>query len=347
MGQTKMVIIHDLYKKMVSSIGTAVILVSCASQTQEPQSIKIDGSSTVYPIMQKAVEDFKATDKESADITVQISGTGGGFRSFCAGETDISNASRPIQVSEMDSCSQAGVSYVELPIAFDALTVAVNPQNDWISSITTEELRKIWEPSAEKKITRWNQVREGFPDKPLNLFGADKDSGTFEYFTEALMGEAGASRQDYVNSEDDNTLVDGVAQDPNALGYFGLSYYETNTNRLKALAIDSGKGEVLPSRENVADAMYQPLARPLFIYVNLKSAQDNPKLRDFIDFFLKNAEKTVQSVDYIPLTEESYHIGSVTFNKGEAGTVFEGKSQFDVTIPELQRKQAQLRVESK
>jgi phosphate transport system substrate-binding protein len=225
-------------------------------------------------------------------------------------------------------------------VAFDALTVVVNQENNWIDSITLEELKKMWEPAAEGKITNWNQIRPEFPNKPLNLFGAGQDSGTFDYFTEAVVGKSGASRKDYVASEDDNTLVQGVSQDPNALGYFGLAYYEQNPQKLKALGIDSGKGAILPSRETVVNSQYQPLARPLFIYVNAEKAQKSRALQEFVEYYLDNAESIVKEVGYIPLTDEHYHLATVTFFNGEVGTVFGGQSQFDVTLAELLRQKA-------
>jgi phosphate transport system substrate-binding protein len=225
-------------------------------------------------------------------------------------------------------------------VAFDALTVVVNQENNWIDSITLEELKKMWEPAAEGKITNWNQIRPEFPNKPLNLFGAGQDSGTFDYFTEAVVGKSGASRKDYVASEDDNTLVQGVSQAPNALGYFGLAYYEQNPQKLKALGIDSGKGVVLPSRETVVNSQYQPLARPLFIYVNGEKAQKSRALQEFVEYYLDNAESIVKEVGYIPLTDEHYHLAKVTFFNGEVGTVFGGQSQFDVTLAELLRQKA-------
>jgi phosphate transport system substrate-binding protein len=322
-------------------VSLAVFLTACASVgSQSSQSIKIDGSSTVYPITQAAAEKFKANYKEPVDMTVSFSGTTGGFRQFCEGKTDISNASRPIQKEEMSMCNRYNVRYIELPIAFDALTVVVNKDNNWLENITIAELKKIWEPTAQGKIERWSQVRAGLPDKPINLFGPGKDSGTFDYFTEAIVGKVDVSRTDYVASEDDDILVQGVSQDPNALGYFGFAYYEKRANELKALAVDSGKGAVMPSRETVVNAQYQPLARPLFIYVNLEKAQTNPLLKDFVEFYLNNAETIVEEVGYIPLTEEHYHLDKVTFYNGESGTVFEGKSQFDVTLSELLRKRA-------
>ena len=210
-----------------------------------------------------------------------------------------------------------------------------------MEDITVQELAKIWSPQAEGKITNWNQIRASFPDKPLNLYSPGEDSGTFDYFTEAIVGTGRSSRQDTTKSEDDDVLVQGVTQDVNALGYFGLAYYEQHADEMKAVAIDSGKGAVLPSLETVEQAEYQPLSRPLFIYVNAASAQKNQDLRQLIDHYLAQAPELVKEVGYVPLPAEAYHINKVGFHKGEVGTVFEGKSQFNLTIPELLRKQAQ------
>ena len=306
--------------KYIRSIGLGLagsVLMFVGSLTaQENRSIKIDGSSTVYPITQKIVQDYRSNKKQSADIKVDFSGTGGGFDKFCRGETDISNASRPITAEEMEACNDSEVRYIELPVAFDALTVVINPQNNWLENITTEELNKIWSPKAKGKITNWNQVRSSFPDKPLNLYAPGEDSGTFEYFTEAVIGEAGASRNDVIKSEDDDVLVRGVSQDVDALGYFGLAYYEQHTEELKAVGVDSGNGAVMPSIETVEQAKYQPLSRPLFIYVNAASAQKNPDLRDFIDYYLAQAPQLVTEVGYVPLPEEAYNINKVSFHKG-------------------------------
>ncbi|MDJ0648744.1 MAG: PstS family phosphate ABC transporter substrate-binding protein [Xenococcaceae cyanobacterium MO_188.B19] len=322
-------------------LGTALLVYSQPLVGQETQSIRIDGSSTVYPITQKIVEEYQVNrSKQPLNIEVEFSGTGGGFDKFCRGETDINNASRPIQKEEMEACNNSQVRYIELPIAFDALTVVVNPQNNWLDSISLEELATIWSPKAQRKITRWNQVRSSFPNRPLNLYAPGRDSGTFDYFTEAVVGKAGSSRNDYQASEDDEVLVAGVSKDPYALGYFGLAYYEQHTDRMKAVAVDSGDGAVLPSRETVEQAQYQPLSRPLFIYVNATAPQKNEALRQFIDFYLAQAPELVAEVGYVPLPEEAYHIGKVTFHRGEVGTVFEGSSQFNLTIPELLRKQA-------
>jgi phosphate transport system substrate-binding protein len=323
---------------------TVTLLSSCSTQVQSGQlpikTIKIDGSSTVYPITNAIAAQFKATQTEQTKITVDISGTSGGFRKFCEGTTDISNASRPILKEEMALCNRNNVRYIELPVAFDALTVAVNPQNDWAKDITVAELKKLWEPAAQGKITKWNQVRPSWPDRPIKLYGAGKDSGTFDYFTEATVGTAKASRKDYTASEDDNVLVDGISKDPNALGYFGFAYYEANPNKLKALAVDNGKGAVLPSVKGVERNQYQPLARPLFIYVNFESAQNKREVREFVEFYINKAPILVNSVGYVPLSAEAYHLDQVQFFNGEVGTAFDGKAQLNLTLAQVLRKKA-------
>ncbi|NJK49209.1 PstS family phosphate ABC transporter substrate-binding protein [Candidatus Gracilibacteria bacterium] len=327
------------------TIGTTTLLGSCASvSTELSKPIKIDGSSTVYPISQEIVKELQAqaTNKsiEQSDISVNFSGTGGGFKKFCAGEIEIAAASRPILSEEMQACNNAQIRYIELPIAFDALTIVVNSQNNWAQNLTIEELKKIWEPEAEDKITNWQQVRASFPDRPLQLYGPDKESGTYDYFTEAIDGARGASRQDYTASEDDEVIVNGIRNNPNAMGYLGFSYYEQHTDKLKSVAIDSGKGAIIPSRETVETAQYQPLSRPLFIYVNAQAAQDNPALQTFVEAYLEKAPEIVSKVGYIPLPEEGYRLAKIHFERGKVGTVFEGKSEFNLTIGELLRKQA-------
>ncbi|QZZ21250.1 PstS family phosphate ABC transporter substrate-binding protein [Leptothermofonsia sichuanensis E412] len=310
--------------------------------------IQVDGSSTVYPITDLVAKEFRKTPEgEKVQISVQFSGTSAGFRKFCAAETDISDASRPILLKEIEACNKAGVRFIELPVAFDALTLAVNPNNTWAKDITIAELRKVWEPAAEGKITNWNQIRSSYPSRPLSLFGAGKDSGTFDYFNEVTTGDPKASRKDYTGSEDDNELVIGIEKDPNALGYIPYAYFEPNQNRLKVLAIDNGRGPVLPTRETVENATYQPFSRPLFIYVNAKSAQEKPEVKAFVEYYLKNAKNLVPSVGYVPLPDEGYHVAKIQFTRGEIGTVFEGVPQPNVTIAELLRRQAVFQLSTK
>ncbi len=334
----------------ISLVTAAILFVSSCSapsSTSSPSaasgspvagsaaSVKVDGSSTVFPISDAVAKEFRQSNP-SVEVAVESSGTTGGFRKFCAGETDISNASRPISTEEIATCRNAGIRYVELPIAFDALTVAVNPQNDWAKDLTVEELKKLWEPAAQGKIKTWQQVRSSFPNQPITLYGAGTDSGTYDYFAEVIMGGAD-TRTDYTGSENDDVLVEGIAKDPTALGFFGLAYFEKNQNRLKAVAIDDGKGKgaVLPSRQTVESAAYQPLSRPLFIYINLQASQKNTGLRDFVQFYLKNAKRIVETVGYAPLPQEAYDIGSVHLYKGEVGTAYDGKPQPYLTIREV------------
>ncbi|MUG99370.1 phosphate ABC transporter substrate-binding protein PstS family protein [Scytonema sp. UIC 10036] len=306
------------------------------SQTTS-QKISVDGSSTVYPITQAIAKEYQSTQNSKAQVTVNVSGTSGGFEQFCAGKTDISNASRPIAKEEMETCKKNNVRYIELPIAFDALSIVVNPQNNWAKDITLAELKKIWEPAAQGKITRWNQVRASWPNRPLKLYGPGNKSGTFDYFTEAVVGKSKASRSDYTASEDDEVLAQGISKDADALGYFGYAYLEEHKDKLKAIAVDSGSGPVLPSRETVEKAKYQPLSRPLFIYVNPWAGENKQAVYQFVDFYLKKAPVVSASVGYVPLPEEAYRIDYVHFHKGKVGTVFGGKSQLNLTIGELLR----------
>ena len=266
-------------------------------------SIEIDGSSTVGPLTTAAAESFRG-EQPGVNVTVGISGTGGGFERFCAGETDISNASRPIdEEEEVPLCSEAGVEYTEFQVGVDALTVVVNPENDWATCLTVEQLKKIWEPAAEGKVTNWNQVDPSFPDQALALAGAGTDSGTFDYFTDVIVGEEGASRSDYTASEDDNVTVQAVEGDPGGLGYFGFSYFEENQDSLKALEVDGGEGCVAPSVETARDGSYAPLSRPLFIYVKNESLQ-RPEVEGFVRYFLENSIQLAEEALFIPVPDE-------------------------------------------
>jgi phosphate transport system substrate-binding protein len=297
--------------------------------------IKIDGSSTVFPITEAVAEDFQKAKKGAVRVTVGISGTGGGFKKFCRGETDISDASRPILKKEMDDCRAAGIKYIELPVAFDALTVMVNPKNTFIKSMTVAELKKIWEPAAQGTIMRWKQVNPAWPDEPMKLFGAGADSGTFDYFTEAIVGKAKSSRGDFTASEDDNVLVQGIARDVNALGFFGYAYYAENKDKLKAVAIVNSAGQAVePSQETVLNNSYEPLSRPIFIYVNAKSA-DKPEVKEFVEYYLKNGGRLAKEVKYVPLSEADYRHAMENFGRKKTGTAFGGEAEVGVKVADL------------
>ena len=307
------------------TFSAVVLLVAAtyATKINATPIVKIDGSSTVFPITEAVAEDFQIAKRGSIRVTVGISGTGGGFKKFCRNEIDIVNASRPITELEMEACKQEGVQFIEMPIAFDALTVVVNPQNTWSKTITVDELKKIWEPAAQGKVTNWNQINPAWPDKRIKLYGPGADSGTFEYFTEAIVGKAKSSRGDYTASEDDNVLVQGVASDIYALGFFGFAYYIENSNKIHAVAVDSGNGGVIPSSATVEDNSYKPLSRPIFIYINAKSA-DKPEVNEFVNFYMKNATELVTEVKYFPLSQEVYNLNIEHLNKKKLGTVFKG-----------------------
>jgi phosphate transport system substrate-binding protein len=301
--------------------------------------VRVDGSSTVFPISEAVAEDFQRATP-GTKVTVGISGTGGGFQKFCRGESDISNASRPIKPTEIEACSKAGIAYTEVPIAYDGLVVVVNPKNTWVDHLTVEELKKIWAPESQGKVTRWSHVRAGWPDRELHLFGAGVDSGTYDYFTEAVNGKEGASRGDFTSSEDDNVLVQGVSTDELALGFFGIAYYEQNAGKIKAVPIDDGKadngaGPISPSVETVKNGTYQPLSRPLFIYVAHKSAE-RPEVKAYMDFYFNKGSALVAEVGYVPLTADGYQLARAHFDKRVPGTVFgSGGSQVGVTIEQL------------
>jgi phosphate transport system substrate-binding protein len=327
--------------KYAAAAAWVLSAVSASGLVQADVLVKVDGSSTVYPITEAVAEDFQKSKKNAVKVTVGISGTGGGFKKFCRGETDISNASRPILKKEIDDCKAAGIEYMELPVAYDALTVVVNPKNDWIKSLTVAELKTMWEPGAQGKITNWKQVNPAWPDRPLKLFGPGADSGTFDYFTEAINGKSKASRGDFTASEDDNVLVQGVARDVGALGFFGFAYYEENKDKLRAVPIvdKEGKPAVLPSIKTVVDGTYQPLARPIFIYVNAKSA-DKPEVKEFVEYYMKNAEKLTKEVKYVPLPAKAYDYNLGHFAKRDKGTKFGGENKVGITIEELMKLEA-------
>jgi phosphate transport system substrate-binding protein len=305
------------------------------AEIPEGARIEIDGSSTVFPVAEAVAEEFQNAVQGRAKVTVGTSGTGGGFKKFCLGELDISNASRPITAAEMKAAKESGVEYIELPICFDALTVAVHKENDWVDAITVEELKKIWEPAAEEKITRWNQIRPDWPDEKLMLYGPGTDSGTFDYFTEAIAGKAKASRSDYTSSEDDNVLVQGIEGNKYALGYFGYAYYEPNKDKMKALAVHkAGAKPVKPSMSTVLDGTYAPLSRPLFVYVNRKSS-DKPEVKAFVEFLLNNVKALSAEVSYVPLPDTAYEMAKERFNSRKVGTGFGGEGAVGLRIEEV------------
>ena len=325
-----------------TAVAAAVVGALSVANCALAQTVKIDGSSTVFPITEAVAEEFQKSMKGKTKVTVGISGTGGGFKKFCRGETDISNASRPILKSEMQDCAKNGIQYMEMPVAYDALTVVVNPKNNFLSSITIEDLKKMWEPAAQGKVTRWNQVNASWPDQPMKLFGAGADSGTFDYFTEAVTGKSKSSRGDFTASEDDNVLVQGISRDPNALGFFGYSYYAENKDKLKALPISwKGSKPVAPSLETVVNGTYQPLSRPIFVYINAKAAQ-KPEVKQFVEYFNKHAEKLTKEVKYVPLPQKAYVDNLDVLAKNRLGTKFGGENKVGLTIEELMKLEAKL-----
>lgn len=334
---------------IASLIGIAAMLMVnialvISSTAHAAELIKVDGSSTVFPITEAVAEEFQKSEKGKTRVTVGISGTGGGFKKFCSGETDISDASRPIKPTEVELCKKNGIEYIELPIAYDGLAVMVNPKNNWVDYMTVKELKKIWEPEAQGKIKKWNQIRPNWPDKEIHLFGAGVDSGTYDYFTEAIVGKEHSSRGDFTSSEDDNVLVQGIGGDPLALGFFGVAYYEHNKDKIKLVAVDdendaNGKGPILPEYDNVIKGTYQPLARPLFIYVSKKSA-NKLEVQRFIDFYMKNSGSLSKEVGYIALPQKAYELALKRFEKRIVGSVFGGHgSQVGVKIEELLQKE--------
>jgi phosphate transport system substrate-binding protein len=308
----------------------------------QAQIVKVDGSSTVFPITEAVAEDFQKAKRGKIKVTVGISGTGGGFKKFCRGETDAQGASRPITRQEMEDCRKAGINYLEMPIAYDAITVVIHPKNTWARTMTVAELRKLWEPAAQGKIARWNQVNPAWPNAPVKLFGPGADSGTFEYFTEAINGRPNASRGDFTASEDDNVLVQGVSRDVNGLGYFGYAYFIENRDKLAAVSVVSPTGKAFsPSLDTVINGTYQPLSRPIFIYVNAGSLK-RPEIREFIEYYNKNAETLVTEVKYVPLPAKAYAYNLDTLRKMRLGTKFGGENKVGLTIEQLMKMEAKL-----
>ena len=330
-------------KVLVPALFVGVVTVAIPNRAEAQASIKIDGSSTVFPIAEAVAEEFQIQKRGKVRVTVGVSGTGGGFKKFCRGETDMANASRPISVEEMETCRKAGIKYMEIPVAFDALTVVINPANNWVKDgvLTIADLKKMWEPSAQGRISTWKQVRAEWPAERLMLFGPGADSGTFDYFTEAVMGKSKASRGDFTASEDDNTLVQGVENNKSALGYFGFAYYAAHKDKLRAVKIDGGKGPVAPTVENVINGTYSPLSRPLFIYVKESSA-NRPEVREFVQFIMTQGADLVTEVGYVPLPKNAYQLAWKHFNDKKLGSVFGGHAKVGITIDQLLALEAKL-----
>lgn len=291
---------------MVVSIG--LLLISCSGSGSENTlsgEVRIDGSSTVFPITEAIAEEFRS-EAPDVRVTVGVSGTGGGFQKFIRGDIDINNASREIQPTEIEAAQNNNVEYVQLSVAYDGLAVVVNPENDWVEYLTVEELNKIWEPSAQETITKWSEIREGWPDQDFRLYGPGVASGTYDYFTEAIVGKSGSSRGDFTASEDDNVLVQGIATDKFALGFFGLAYFEENADKLRLVGVQNGgNSPVEPSLETVSNGTYTPLSRPLFIYVS-KSAAEKEPVREFVHFYLENAPQLSKEIGYVPMPDSVY-----------------------------------------
>lgn len=319
--------------KTLTFVAAASLLASQAAA--QDATVTVDGSSTVFPISEAMAEEFQ--NATGTRVTVGSSGTGGGFKKFCRGETDVTGASRPIKAEEAEACKASGIEFIELPVAMDALSVIVNPANDWASCMSVEELKAMWEVAAQDKIKNWNQVNSAFPDAPLALFGAGTDSGTYDYFTLAINGVESESRGDYTATEDDNITINGVAGDVNALGFLGLAYLEENRDKVKDVAIKQADGSCVEATvEGARDGSYQPLSRPLFVYVS-KAALDRPEVQAYADFMMdaKNGTELVAEVGYVPLPEKAFELGKAKVAARKTGTFFEGGAKIGVSIEEL------------
>ncbi len=328
---------------LIATLVATTFIGSAALAQGSAAIVKVDGSSTVYPITEAVAEDFQKLNKGAVKVTVGISGTGGGFKKFCRGEIDVANASRPILKKEMEECSKAGIRYIEMPIAFDALTVVINPANDFIKQLTVDELKRMWEPAAQGKVKSWKEINPAWPDLPIKLYGPGADSGTFDYFTEAIVGKSKSSRGDYTASEDDNVLVQGVSRDKGGLAYFGFAYYIENQKKLKSVPIvaKAGAPAVGASVESVMNASYQPLARPIFIYVAEKSLA-KPEVKNFLRYYLEHGARLSKEVKYVPLPASAYKVSWEHVEKGKFGTVFGGIAEVGISIEELLRREAKL-----
>jgi phosphate transport system substrate-binding protein len=323
-------------------VSVGVLSLAGAKVASAQTTIKVDGSSTVFPITEAVAEEYQISKRGKVHVTVGISGTGGGFKRFCNGETDISDASRPILAAEMAKCAATGIKYIELPIAYDALTVVVNPKATWIDQVTVAELKKMWEPAAQGVVTRWDQVNSKWPKQPLKLFGPGADSGTFDYFTEAVNGKAKSSRGDYTASEDDNVLVQGIEADANGLAYFGYAYYAAQQGKMKAVKVVNAKGVAVgPSEAAVLDGTYNPFSRPLFIYVNAAAAQ-RPEVKEFVEFYLGQGAQYVKEVKYVPFNPAAYQTALGHFHNGKLGTVFNGTPAVGLKVEDLLSREAKL-----
>ena len=312
-----------------------IFFMSCFKQYKG--RITIDGSSSVYPITEAVAEEYRNKHGDIR-VTVGVSGTGGGFNKFARGEIDISNASRPIKEPEIKACAGNNIKFIEVPVAYDGLAVVISPANNFVDYLTVEELKKMWEPAAQEKILSWKQIRASFPDVPLSLYGAGTSSGTYDYFTEAIVGKAKSSRGDYTASEDDNVLVQGVSTDKGGLGFFGLAYYVENKTKLKLVGIDAGKGKgpVYPTDSTVRTGTYAPLSRPEFIYINARSA-NSPVIQDFVRFYMENASKLVEEIGYVSLPDEAYKLSYQRFLQKKTGSMFANKSTVGADLVKLMK----------
>ena len=316
-------------------LAPALAATACGFSLRGSDVIDIDGSSTVFPITEAVVEEFGNTTGGSVRVVIGVSGTGGGFKTFCNRETDISNASRPVKAVEVERCVEEGVEFIEIPVAIDGLTVVVNLDNDFVQCMTTEELHIMWAPEAQGEIKRWNQVRPGWPDKSFQLFGPGVDSGTFDFFTKVVNGKAQDSRGDYIANERDEVLIAGVAGDKNGLAYFGFPFFKENSDILKAVAIDDGNGCVTPSEETINAGEYTPLSRPLFVYVRKESAED-PMVQDLVRFHLSDlGQQLVTEVGYVPYPVRVYDLALDRFESGLTGTLFGGSNPQEGSVEQV------------